>query len=78
MYRIGALAKATEGAGITKEDLARIRTEIGEGTSALFVVTEEGNLDRLGERFRGTDKTLITTNLTDAERETLLETFGGA
>jgi hypothetical protein len=42
------------------------------------VVTEDGNLDRLGERFRGVDKTLITTNLTDAERETLLETFGGA
>jgi uncharacterized membrane protein len=75
---LGALAKATEDAGITKEDLARIRTEVTEGTSALFVVTEDGNLDRLGERFRGVDKTLITTNLTDAERETLLETFGGA
>jgi uncharacterized membrane protein len=75
---LGALAKATEGTGITKEDLARIRTEVSEGTSALFVVTEEGNLDRLGERFRGVDQKLITTNLTDAERETLLETFGGA
>jgi uncharacterized membrane protein len=73
---LGALAKSTEGAGITKEDLARIRTEIGEGTSALFAVTEEGNLDRLGERFRGNEGTLITTNLTDAERSVLLETFG--
>ena len=75
---IGALAKATEGTGITKEDLARIRTEVVEGTSALFVVTEEGNLDRLGERLRGSGQKLITTNLTDAERETLLETFGGS
>jgi uncharacterized membrane protein len=75
---IGALAKSTEGAGITKDDLARIRTEIVEGTSALFVVTDAGDLDRLGERFRGSDKKLITTNLTDAERETLLETFGGS
>ncbi len=75
---LGALAKSTEGAGITKEDLARIRTEIVEGTSALFVVTEDGNLDRLGERFRGSDQKLITTNLTDAEREMLLETFGGS
>ena len=75
---LGALAKSTEGAGITKDDLARIRTEVVEGTSALFLVTEGGNLDRLGERMRGTDKKLITTNLTDAERETLLETFGGA
>jgi uncharacterized membrane protein len=74
---IGALAKSTDGTGITKEDLARIRTEITEGTSALFAVTEDGNLDRLGERFRGSDGTLITTNLTDAERSVLLETFGG-
>ena len=73
-----ALAKSTDGTGITKDDLARIRTEIVEGTSALFAVTEEGNLDRLGERFRGTDQKLITTNLTPAERETLLETFGGS
>jgi len=75
---IGALAKSTEGTGITKEDLARIRTEIKEGNSALFAVTEDANLDRLGERFRGGQgTTLLTTNLTDAEREVLLETFGG-
>ena len=74
---IGAMSKATEGSGISKDDLERIRTEVVPGTSALFVVTEEGNLDRLGERFR-MNKKLIHTNLTDAERETLLETFGGA
>ncbi len=76
--RIGALAKSTDGAGITKDDLARIRTEVVEGTSALFAVTEEGNLDRLGERFRGVEHTLIHTNLTETERSILLETFGGA
>jgi uncharacterized membrane protein len=74
---LGALAKSTEGTGITKDDLARIRTEIVEGTSALFLVTEDADLDRLGERFRF-NTTLITTNLTDEERQTLLETFGGA
>jgi uncharacterized membrane protein len=74
---IGALAKSTEGTGITKEDLARIRTEVVEGTSALFLVTEDADLDKLGERFRF-NTTLITTNLTDVERDTLLETFGGA
>jgi uncharacterized membrane protein len=74
---IGALAKSTEGAGITEDELTTIRTEVVPGTSALFVVTEEGNLDKLGERFAGFDKKLISTNLTDAERATLLETFGG-
>jgi len=74
---IGALSKATDGTGITKDDLKRIRTEVVEGTSALFVVTDSGELDRLGERFRGVDKKLVETNLTETERETLLETFGG-
>ncbi|MBD8059699.1 DUF1269 domain-containing protein [Cellulomonas sp. JH27-2] len=75
---LGALAKSTEGTGITKGDLERIRTEVTPGTSALFMVTENADLDRLGERFRARDARLITTNLTPAERETLLETFGGA
>jgi uncharacterized membrane protein len=74
---IGAISKATEGTGITKEQLETIRTEVTEGTSALFVVTDEGDLDRLGERFRGQSKKLIATNLTEAERAVLLETFGG-
>jgi uncharacterized membrane protein len=74
---IGALAKATDGTGITRGDLERIRTEVTPGTSALFMVTEDAELDRLGERFRARDATLISTNLTDAERSTLLETFGG-
>jgi len=73
---IAALAKSTEGTGITKEDMERIRTEIVEGTSALFLVTDNADLDKLGERFRF-NTTLITTNLTDVERDTLMETFGG-
>jgi uncharacterized membrane protein len=74
---IGALAKATEGTGITKEDMERIRTQVTPGTSALFLVTENADMDRLGERVHASDATLISTNLTEAERETLLETFGG-
>jgi uncharacterized membrane protein len=73
---IGALAKSTEGTGISKDDMERIRLEIVEGTSALFLVTEDADLDKLGERFRF-NTTLITTNLTDVERDTLMETFGG-
>ncbi|HEX6150167.1 DUF1269 domain-containing protein [Nocardioides sp.] len=73
---IGGISKATEKLGITEQDLERIRDEITEGTSALFVVSDQGNLDRLGERFRGVDMTLVQTNLTPAERELLLETFG--
>jgi len=73
---IGAISKATEDAGITKEQLETIRTQVTEGTSALFAVTDEGDLDRLGERFRGMHSRLVATNLTAAERSVLLETFG--
>lgn len=74
----GALAKAREGLGITEEQLHRIRAEITEGTSALFLVTEQADLDRLGERMRGEHARLVDTNLTDAERSLLMETFGGS
>jgi uncharacterized membrane protein len=73
---IGALSKTTAKLGITKEQIEAIRDGLTEGTSALFLVTDQGNLDRLGERFRGLHMTLVQTNLTDAEREELLETFG--
>jgi uncharacterized membrane protein len=74
---IGAISKSTEGVGISRDQLEKIRTQVTEGTSALFAVTDEGNLDRLGERFTGMHSTLIATNLTDGERRILLETFGG-
>jgi uncharacterized membrane protein len=73
---LGALAKVTQDLGITKEQLEKIGVEVTEGTSALFVVTEMGDLDRLGDRMRGMHSTLLATNLTDAERSVLLETFG--
>ena len=73
---IGAISKATQGTGITKDQFEKIRTEVTEGTSALFSVTEEGDLDRLGERFHGMHSKLIATNLTEEERGILLETFG--
>ena len=73
---IAAISKATEKLGISEEQLEQIRSEITEGTSGLFLVSEEGDLDRLGERLRGMNMTLVQTNLTPAERELLLETFG--
>ena len=73
---MAGIGNMTQGVGISKDQLEQMRAEITEGTSALFAVTEEGNLDRLGERFRGVHSRLIETNLTPAERETLLEAMG--
>ncbi|GAA2706437.1 MULTISPECIES: DUF1269 domain-containing protein [Actinoplanes] len=74
---LGALAKITEGTAITPDQLERIRAEITPGTSALFLVTGDADLDRLGERFHGMGQRLISTNLTEAERDSLTEAFGG-
>ena len=74
---IGAISKVTQDSGITKDQLQKIRTEVTPGTSALFALTEEGDLDRIGERFHGMHSKLIDTNLTDGERQILMETFGG-
>ena len=74
---IGAISKATQDVGITKEQLQTIRTGVTEGTSALFLVTDHGDLDRLGERFRGMHSKLVASNLTEAEEKELHDTFGG-
>ena len=74
---IGAVAKATEKLGIDEAQLEKIRSEVTEGTSALFAVTEEADFDRVAERFHGMHSKLVGTNLTEEERKILLETFGG-
>ena len=74
---IGAMANKYRSVGITEEQIEEIRAEVKEGSSALFVITQSANMDRLGERFLGTRMKLIQTNLTEAERANLYETFGG-
>lgn len=74
----GAFIKMRNGLAISDEQLDRIRKEITEGTSALFMVTEDADLDRLGERMRGVFSRLVETNLTDAERSMLSEAMGGS
>ncbi|QWZ08291.1 DUF1269 domain-containing protein [Nocardioides panacis] len=73
----GVLTKMRDGLGITDEQLDRIRDQVTEGTSALFLVTEQADLDRLGDRMRGVFTRLVDTNLTEAESSALRETFGG-
>jgi uncharacterized membrane protein len=72
----GAYLKMRQGLGVTDEQIERIRAEITEGTSALFLVTEQADLDRLGERVRGVFTQLVDTNLTEAERSALMESVG--
>jgi len=73
---IAGITRSLSDVGITAKDIERMKKEIVPGTSALFVVTEPIDPDRLGERLHGIDATLVSTNLTDEERKILLEAFG--
>ena len=73
---VGATHKAADGLGISKEKLEEIGAQVTEGTSALFLMSEGADLDRLGDRMLGTHMKLIESNLTPAERDSLVETFG--
>ncbi|QDP96467.1 DUF1269 domain-containing protein [Microlunatus elymi] len=72
---IGGLSRALSSVGIKHEDLEKLKREITPGTSALFLITERGDFDRLAERFHGVHASLISTNLTEGERDQLLEAF---
>ena len=74
---IGALHQVLERVGITKEQMDTLRWQITEGTSALFLVTEGADLDRLAERLRGTSWVLIDSDLTDVEQARLLGALRG-
>ncbi|TDE97347.1 DUF1269 domain-containing protein [Occultella glacieicola] len=72
---ISLLNKRMNNVGITREQLERIGKEVGPGNSALFVVTSDRDLDRMAERFRGHEATLIATNLVAAEAAELRQAF---
>lgn len=74
---VGAISKAVAALGIDEAQLDTIREQVTPGTSLLCAVTDEGDLDRLGERLHGLHSTLVATNLTPAEKSLLMETFGG-
>ena len=75
---LAAAHKSSERLGLSEEQLRTIKEEVTEGTSVLFAVTDQGDLDRLGERFRGMPWKLVETNLTAGERAELVEALGGA
>ena len=73
----GAITKAVAAVGIAGAPAGRASARRSpSGTSLLCAVTENADMDRLGERLHGLHSTLVATNLTEAERSLLLETFG--
>ncbi len=71
----GALSGALTDVGIDDGFVNRVRDQLTEGTSALFVLSSDAVIDRVHEAFAGQDMELIQTNLSGEEEEKLRATF---
>ena len=72
---IGALTGAPVDVGIEDEFTTEVRNRVTPGTSALFTLTSDANLERVAEAFRGTQAQIISTNLSSEQEARLREMF---
>ncbi|MEL7039032.1 MAG: DUF1269 domain-containing protein [Cyanobacteria bacterium J06592_8] len=73
---MGALSGHFADYGINDDFIKDVRDKVTEGTSALFLMTEEVTLDKVEEAFQGEDMELIQSNLSIEQEEKLREHFG--
>jgi uncharacterized membrane protein len=74
----GALGGAFRDYGIDDEFIQRVRTQVTEGTSALFLMTSEAVVDRVAEAVKDVKFDFIATNLSKDQEQKLRETFSHA
>ena len=67
----GALVRAAE-AGIDEDFLREVQTLMRPGTSALFVLDQEGDMEAILQGIRGLGGTVVKTNV-DVERAKLIQ-----
>jgi uncharacterized membrane protein len=72
----GALGGSFRDYGIDDDFIKRIRTQVTEGTSALFLMTSEAVMDRVVESMKDTKFEIIATNLSHEQEKKLREAFG--
>jgi uncharacterized membrane protein len=72
---VGAWTSSMSDVGITDDFIKRVKGEVTPGTSALFVYTSGGVQERVRDAFKGTNATLITTNLTPEQEAKLRTAF---
>jgi uncharacterized membrane protein len=72
----GALGGTFRDYGIDDDFIKRIRSEVTEGTSALFLMTSDAVLDRVAEAMKGIEFKILATNLSHEQEQKLREAFG--
>jgi uncharacterized membrane protein len=72
----GALGGAFRDYGIDDDFIKRVRSQVTEGTSALFLMTSEAVVDRVVEAMSHVNFEIIATNLSWEQEQKLREAFG--
>jgi len=72
----GALGGAFREYGIGEEFVNRVRGQVTEGTSALFMLTSDAVMDRVADALKDVKFEIIATNLSKENEQKLRETFG--
>ena len=75
---MGALSGHFADYGIDDAFIKRVREQVTEGTSALFLMTSGAVLDKVADAFKGVDFEIIATNLSKEQEEKLQATFSDA
>ena len=72
----GALGGAFRDYGIDDDFIKRVRSQVTEGTSALFLMTSEAVMDRVVDAMKDAKVEIIATNLSKEQEQKLREAFG--
>jgi uncharacterized membrane protein len=73
---MGALAGHFSDYGISDDFIKQVRSKVTEGTSALFLLTDQVTIDKVSDAFTGTKMELIQTSLSEDQEKQLREAFG--
>jgi uncharacterized membrane protein len=72
---VGALGGALRDYGINDDFIKEVRTQVTEGTSALFLMTSDAVVDRVADVMKSMKFDIIATNLSHEQEQKLREMF---
>jgi uncharacterized membrane protein len=72
---MGALAGSMADVGIDDAFIKEVQSKVKPGNSALFALTSDAVVDKVVDRFKGTEAELISTNLSNEDETKLREAF---
>ena len=75
---MGALAGKLSDYGISDDFIRQVRSQVTEGTSALFLMTSDAVQDKVADALKGVPFELIASNLTKEQEDNLRSTFEAA